>query len=319
MSTQPTSMQAVRIARFGGPDVMELVSIPVPRPAAGELLVRIGAASLNPVDWKIREGKYPAVGEDRLPYVMGRDLSGEVVALGSGVAGFAEGDAVYGLLDIARGSFAGYAIVRPGEIARRPTTLDAVNAAAVPLAALTAWQGLFRHGQLKPGQRVLIHAGSGGVGHFAVQFAHAHGARVVSTASTEHVDFVRSLGADDVIDYKNDKFEQKVSDVDLVYDLIGGETRERSWQVLRRGGTLVSTLDEPSQDKAKEFGVRALRYTAESSASDLDEITALIDAGKVRPTVSEVSPLRDARSALQAVEAGHMAGKALLLMDAIDR
>jgi NADPH:quinone reductase-like Zn-dependent oxidoreductase len=318
MMSPPVSMQAVRIDRFGGPDAMQLVTIPTPRPGDGEMLVRVSAASLNPVDWKIRSGKYPAVGEDRLPYVMGRDFSGEVVASGAGAA-FAEGDAVYGLLDISRGSFAEHVIARGDEVAARPARLDAVNAAAVPLAGLTAWQGLFRHGGLKEGQRVLIHAGSGGVGHLAVQFARARGAYVVSTAAPEHVEFVRSLGADEVIDYKKEKFEQKVSGIDLVYDLVGGETRERSWSVLRRGGTLVSTLDEPSQDKAASFGVRALRYTAESSAADLGEITALIDAGKVIPTVSQLSALKDARSALQAVEEGHMVGKALLLMDAVDR
>lgn len=295
---------------------MQLVTIATPRPGADELLVRVAAASLNPVDWKIRDGKYPPVPQNRLPYVMGRDFSGEVVERGRGIDGFAEGDAVYGLMDIARGSFADYVVVRAGELSARPATLGAVDAAAVPLAGLTAWQGLFRHGGLVEGQRVLIHAGAGGVGHLAVQFARARGAHVIATAATANVGFVHGLGADEVIDYKSAKFEDQVSDVDLVYDLIGGETQERSWSVLRRGGTLVSTLQEPSQDKARSLGVRALRYTAESSASDLREIASSIDAGRVRVTVSKVSPMKDARSALEAVEQGHMVGKALLVMTA---
>jgi NADPH:quinone reductase-like Zn-dependent oxidoreductase len=311
----PERMLAVRIDRFGGPEVMQLVEVPVPRPADGELLVRIGAASLNPVDWKIREGRYPVVKEDRLPYALGRDYAGVVVARGGGAADFAEGEAVYGLLDPAHGGFAEYVAVRGDEAAARPASLDAVAAAALPLAGLTAWQGLFTHGRLVAGQRVLVHAGSGGVGHLAVQFAKARGAHVIATASTPHVDFVRSLGADEVVDYKKQRFEDIVREVDLVYDLLGGDTQARSWAVLRRGGALVSTLQEPSQDEAARRGVRALRYTAQPSRADLGEIAALVDAGRVQPHVSAVSPLRDARSALQAVEEGHTLGKAVLVMD----
>ncbi|MGN6527930.1 MAG: NADP-dependent oxidoreductase [Burkholderiaceae bacterium] len=315
MSPQtPERMQAVRIDRFGGPEVMQLVDLPVPRPGDGELLVRIGAASLNPVDWKIREGRYPVVKEDRLPYMLGRDYAGVVVGCGAG-ADFSEGDAVHGLLDPAHGSFAEYVVVRGDEVAARPASLDAVAAAALPLAGLTAWQGLFTHGRLAAGQRVLVHAGSGGVGHLAVQFAKARGAEVVATASGPHVEFVRSRGADLVIDYRKQRFEEVAGEVDLVYDLLGGETQARSWAVLRRGGALVSTLQEPSQDEADRRGVRALRYTAQPSRADLREIAALVDAGRVRPHVSAVSPLRDARSALQAVEEGHTLGKAVLVMD----
>lgn len=314
MSSVPGTMRAVRIERFGGPEVMQVTTVETPRPAPDEVLVRVMAASLNPVDWKIRRGKYPAVGEDMLPYVLGRDFCGEVVARGDAVAEFAERDAVHGLLDIARGSFAEFAVARAGEVAPRPRGLDATTAAAVPLAALTAWQGLFRHGGLQAGQRVLIHGASGGVGHFAVQFARARGAHVIATAGTDHVEFVRGLGAGQVVDYQRQRFEQFAHDVDLVYDLIGGETQERSWPVLRSGGTLVTTLAEPSQDKANVFGVHALRYTAQASAADLREIDALIEAGQVKPHVSRTWPLRDARAALQALEEGHTQGKTVLVI-----
>jgi NADPH:quinone reductase-like Zn-dependent oxidoreductase len=185
----------------------------------------------------------------------------------------------------------------------------------LPLAGITAWQGLFRHGGLKSGQRVLIHAGSGGVGHFAVQFAKAKGAYVITTVSGENVDFVRRLGADEVIDHKKQQFENKVRDVDMVFDLIGGETEDRSWGVLKKGGVLVSTLSLPSQEKAKAHGVRGMRYTAEASGSELGEIAGLIDAGKVKPTISRTFPLKDAVSALQLVEQGHTRGKVVLTVD----
>ena len=167
-----------------------------------------------------------------------------------------------------------------------------MHAAAVPLAPLTAWQGLFRHGGLKEGQSVLIHGGSGGVGHFAIQFAKAKGARVATTVSSEHVDFAHELGADQVIDYKKQRFEDEVSQVDMVYDLIGGETQERSWQVLKKGGVLVSTLTEPSQARAAELGVRGLRYTVEESGENLAEIGQLIDAGRVKPVIAKTFPWR---------------------------
>jgi NADPH:quinone reductase-like Zn-dependent oxidoreductase len=207
-------------------------------------------------------------------------------------------------------------VARAAEMVPAPAKLDAAAAAAVPLAGLTAWQGLFRHGQLKEGQRVLIHAASGGVGHFAVQFAKAKGARVIAMASTANVDFVRGLGADEVIDYRKERFEDKVSDVDLVFDLVGGETQERSWSVLRQGGALVSTLNEPSQDEAGAHRVRGLRYTTEPSVADLREIDALIEAGQVVPRVSRTFAFHDARGALRAVEEGHTVGKIVLVLGA---
>jgi len=312
MPTPPRIQHALLIRRFGGPEVVEFGELPTPEPRPGDLLLKVEAASLNPVDWKIRSGKYPLVKDDKLPYVLGRDFSATVAH--SDVASFPEGTPVHGLLGIERGSFAQYVVARPDELARVPGALDRFAAAAVPLAGLTAWQGLFDHGGLQAGQRVLIHAGAGGVGHLAVQFAKARGAHVIATVSTDDVAFARSLGADEVIDYKTERFENKLRDIDLVYDLIGADTQERSWSVLKRGGTLVSTVQEPSQEKAAAIGARATRYTATSDADQLREIDALIQAGKVRVQVSRKFAYGEAKEALQALEQGHGAGKLVLDM-----
>jgi NADPH:quinone reductase-like Zn-dependent oxidoreductase len=227
---------------------------------------------------------------------------------------FPPGTFVHGLLDIARGSFAQYAVAHASALARVPGALDRIAGAAVPLAALTAWQGLFDHGRLQAGQRVLIHAGAGGVGHFAVQFAKACAATVVTTVSTDDVELVRSLGADEVVDHVKQRFEETVRNIDLVYDLVGGETQARSWALLKKGGTLVSTAAEPPQDQAHKYGVRALRYTARSSGAQLREIDALIQAGKVRPHVSRTFAYGEAKEALRRLEEGHGAGKRVLDM-----
>jgi NADPH:quinone reductase-like Zn-dependent oxidoreductase len=260
-------------------------------------------------------GKYPAVQADQLPYVLGRDAAGDVEACGKGVTTFIKGDPIYAFVGIERGCYAEYVIVKENEASCKPSTLDYAAAAAVPLAAITAWQGLFQHGGLKSGQRVLIHAGSGGVGHFAIQFAKAKGAYVITTVSGDNADFVRRLGADEVIDYQQKRFENEVRDVNMVFDLIGGDTEDRSWGVLKKCGILVSTLSVPSQEKAKSHGVRGMRYTAEINGSELGEIASLIDAGKVKPTVSKTFQFRDAVLALQLVEQGHTQGKVVLTMD----
>jgi len=300
MPDLPLTMHALLVRRFGGPEVVEYAQLPVPVPGPGEVLLKVEAASLNPVDWKIRSGRYPAVTESQLPYVLGRDCCGVVVDSGQG--GLPVGSVVHGLLSIAHGSLAEYAVARADELVPAPGTLDRSAAAAVPLAGLTAWQGLFEHGRLQAGQRVLIHGGSGGVGHFAVQFAKARGATVVTTVSTEYVEFASHLGADVVIDHLTERFEDRAGQVDLVYDLVGGETQERSWGLIRAGGSLVCTVAEPPQDQALSRGVRALRYTARPDARDLREIDALIDANQVRPFVIRRIEFADAAAALRSLE-----------------
>jgi NADPH:quinone reductase-like Zn-dependent oxidoreductase len=302
----------MRIHRFGGPDSLRVDEVECSLPDASQVLVSVKAASVNPVDFKIRNGQYPAVKEDRLPYALGRDVSGIIEKRGAQAVLFEVGDEVLGMVGIGGGGYAEKALLDQTAIARKPSTIDHVHAAAIPLAAQTAWQGLFRHGRLKVGQSVLIHGGSGGVGHFAIQFARARGARVFTTVSTSNVEFARSLGADVVIDYKKQRFEDHASDLDMVFDLIDGETRERSWKLLKRGGTLVSTLSDPSQEAAQRYGVRALRYTVEANGSELAGIVNLIAAGKVRPHVEKTYPLQEASDALAVLERGDSIGKVVL-------
>ena len=305
-------MKAIRIHRFGGPEVLELEDVPVPQPDENELLVRIHAASVNPVDYKIRRGMVPWVTREMLPITHGRDLSGTIES-GGGMGALRQGDALYALLGgIDRGSYAQYVVVKPSEAAAKPARLSHMEAAAVPLAALTAWQGLFDHGQLQAGQTVLIHGGSGGVGHFAIQFAKVKGATVYTTVSGQNLDFVRELGADRTIDYRSQRLEEVARDVDVVLDLVDGETQERSWSVLKPGGILVSALGEPSQEKARQHRAHGVGFRAQPNGAQLAEIGQLIDQGKVRPVVSATYPLAEARQAQERLERGHVRGKIVL-------
>jgi NADPH:quinone reductase-like Zn-dependent oxidoreductase len=215
---------------------------------------------------------------------------------------------------IDRGSYAEYVLVRPNEAAPKPAPLSHIEAAAVPLAALTAWQGLFDHGHLEAGQTVLIHGGSGGVGHFAIQFAKVKGATVFTTVSAQNLDFVGELGADCGINYEAQRFEEIARDVDLVLDLVGGETRERSWSVLKPAGVLVSALGEPSREEAMRHRALGVGYRAQPNAGQLAEIGRLIDQGKVRPVVMASYPLAEARQAHERLERGHVRGKIVLVV-----
>lgn len=307
------TMKAARIDRFGGPEVIHIEEVPIPRPGAGEVLVRVVAAGVNPVDYKIREGLYPAVTDDLLPLALGRELAGTVESLGEGVTGMSKGDRVFAMIG-ADGGYAEYARVKLEYLDRVPDHIEMATAAAVPLAGHTAWQALFDQGGLVAGQRVLIHGGSGGVGHFAVQFAKAKGATVYATGSESSLAFIRSLGADRAIDYKAERFEAVCSDLDLVIDLIGGDTQTRSWAVLREGGRLVSTLTEPKQDRPEAKGKHGMRFTAQPSGAQLMEIAALITADKVRPVVHKTFPLEQAAEAQRYLKEEHVQGKIVLVV-----
>ena len=250
--TEKNTMKAVQIHAFGGPDVLQYEDVLRPQPKANEILVRVHAAGVNPVDWKIREGYLSAA----LPMIMGIDFSGVVENVGAGVTKYRSGDAVFGQVADESGSYAEYAVAMESDIARKPEGLDDIRAAALPVAGLVPWQALFDIANLTAGQKVLIHGAAGGVGGFAVQFAKWKGARVIGTASGAHVEQVRQLGADEVIDYRKTKFEEVAREVDMVLDTIGGETQERSWQVLKRGGVLASLVQEPSAKKAAAHGAR---------------------------------------------------------------
>jgi NADPH:quinone reductase-like Zn-dependent oxidoreductase len=306
-------MKAVRIHEYGGPEVLELEEAPMPKPATDEVLIKVYATSVNPVDWKIREGarkeKFPA----DLPLIPGWDVSGVIKEVGENVHQFRKGDEVYGRPDPTKdGAYAEYIVVKANQLARKPKSINHINAAAVPLAGLTAWQGLFDRGHLEKGQKVLIHAASGGVGTFAVQFAKWKGAYVIGTTSDANISFVKQLGADEVIDYHNENFEDKLSDIDLVFDTIGGETQKRSIKVLKNGGRLITTLKPEFHNEAKEKHIYLEGYTAQSYPEQLEQIAGLIDEGIVQPVVSMVLNLEDARKAQQISEDGHVRGKIVI-------
>ena len=308
--------RAVRLSWFGGPDALMIDPVGIPQPQDDEVLVRVVAASVNPVDYKIREGKYPAVKENDLPKILGRDLAGTIEALGTRAHYMlSKGEPVFAFIDQDRGAQSDYVVVKAIELVAAPKGIDLIHAAAVPLAAMTAWQGLFDHGRLEAGQRVLIHGGAGGVGHFAIQLAKAKGATVFATASADDLDFVRELGADTAIDYKNERFEDVATNIDVVFDLAAGETQDRSWAVLREGGIMVSTLVEPDKGKAAAVKARsAPRYTAQPNAAQLGQIGDLIEAGKVKVVVSETFPLEQVRAAHERLEQGGVRGKIVLTL-----
>jgi NADPH:quinone reductase-like Zn-dependent oxidoreductase len=255
-TTSVQTMKAIRIHAYGGPEFLVYEDAPRPQPEKGEVLIRVHAAGVNPVDWKIREGYLKDMLHRSLPLVPGWDVSGVVETVGPGVTRLKKGNEVYSRPDIARdGAYAEYIVVRESEVALKPKTIDHIHAAAIPLAGLTAWQSLFDAGKLMTGQKVLIHAAAGGVGSMAVQLAKWKGAYVVGTASEHNHDFLRDLGADEIIDYTKTRFEDAVHDTDMVFDTIGGDTRKRSWQVLKKGGILVSIISPPSVEEANIHGV----------------------------------------------------------------
>jgi NADPH:quinone reductase-like Zn-dependent oxidoreductase len=307
------TMQAVRFHVYGSPEVLIPEETPRPLAGANEVLVQVHAAGVNPLDWKVRAGHVKGWLEHRLPLIPGWDVSGVVEALGPNVTAFKIGDAVYGMLDFARnGAYAEYVAARTLTLALKPKSLDHIQAGGVPLAALTAWQALFDVAGLESGQTVLIHAAAGGVGHFAVQFAKWKGAGVIGTASAGNESFLRELGAGEVIDYRTKKFEEAVRDVDVVLDTIGGETQRRSWEVLKKGGILVSTLGISSPEGAEEQGVRGEGILVHPDAGQLTQIAALIDAGNLKPVVSTVLSLAEAARAHELSQTGHVRGKIVL-------
>lgn len=304
---------AVWIERFGGPEEVRLESLPVPALTADEVLVRMAAASVNPVDWKTVEGKYPMMGADKLPFALGRDLSGVIEEVGDGIEDWKVGTRVCAFIGHDRGAQGELVVVKREELVAVPECVDLIVAGALPLAAMTAWQGLFDHGRLEAGHSILIHGGAGGVGHLAVQFALWKGAIVYTTASANDLAFVRSLGVKRAIDYQSDRFEDVVGELDVVFDTQGGETQARSLSVLRKGGTLVSTLD-PDVRKGAEMGVRTVpRWIAVPDPKALSQVIELIVSGTVKVTVTKTFPLRDVVAAQQFAQTEHPRGKIVLI------
>jgi NADPH:quinone reductase-like Zn-dependent oxidoreductase len=309
-------MRAARIHDYDRDDGLSVDDIDVPSISPDQLLIRVAAASINPVDWKVRDGMLRAGIVLDLPAVLGGDVCGVVAAIGSEVRGFGKGDVVYAMTDTrsryACGGFAEYVALSAANAAPKPSSLSAVEAAAVPLAALTAWQALHDEGQVQPGQRVLIHAAAGGVGGFAVQFAREAGAYVIGTASAANRDYVLRLGANEVIDYSAGPFEAEVRDIDLVIDLVGGDVQARSLSVIRPGGTLINAWGALAADEAAAAGVTARKVAVSPNGDQLRRIGALIDAGRVAVEVAHVLPLEEVEAALALSRRGHGRGKIIL-------
>jgi NADPH:quinone reductase-like Zn-dependent oxidoreductase len=288
-----TSMMAWRVHQFGPPETMQFERIPVPNPGPGEVLVKVHAAGVGPWDGWIRGGRSAL--PQPLPLTLGSDLSGEIQALGPDVSDLHIGDQVYGVTNPRFiGAYAEYALASAAMIARKPTSLTYIEAASVPVIAVTAWQGLFDQAELRAGQTVLIHGAAGNVGAYAVQLARRAGIRTVATAATGDIAYARDLGADTVIDFQTQRFEDEVRDVDAALDLVGGETQTRSFQVLRRGGKLISAVSPPDQDLAKKHGVDAAFFLVKVTTRHLEEIADLIDRGNLRTRVGTVLPVADA-------------------------
>lgn len=305
------AMKAIRIHSYGGPEVLQYEDAPRPRLKGDDVLINVLAAGVNPVDWKIRQGYMKDA--ITLPFILGWDVAGVIEEKGPGVTNLEIGDSVYTRPSIFRnGAYAEYIAVKASEVALKPTSIDYIHAAAVPLAGLTAWQSLFDLAHLQSGQKILIHAAAGGVGHFAVQFANWAGAHVIGTASAHNHEFLKSIGAHETIDYTATVFEDAVHDADVVLETMGGEVWQRSWKVLKKGGIMVSTLRGPEAGGMDALNKLCAHVFVQPDAVQLGEIATLIDNGYVRPEIAEVYPLHEADKAHRANETGNTRGKIVL-------
>jgi len=307
-------MLAARIHSYGDPTGVKISRAPRPEPGRGQVLVRVKAAGVNPLDWMIAEGEARSWLDHRLPLTLGWELAGTVEKLGPEVERLKPGDAVFGMIDLSGdGADAEFAVGDETVFAIKPRALDFPAAAAVPVGALTAHQALYEAAELRAGQTVLIHAAAGGVGSMAVQLAKARGARVFGTASgAEHLELIRKLGCDEAIDYKTTRFEDHVRDVDVVLDPVSADSQRRSLEVLKKGGILVALTEEPRQDLARERGVRATMIGVRPDGRRLAEIAKIVDDGKLKPVVQAVFPLARVKEALELSRSRHAAGKIVL-------
>jgi NADPH:quinone reductase-like Zn-dependent oxidoreductase len=304
-------MLTTLINEYGTNSIVQLFEVECPVPRPEDVLVRVVAAGVNPVDWKIRSGAGARMGMT-LPIRLGSEFVGVVEQIGDIVTDFACGDEVFGM--VKTGAFSEYLTVGAKDIALMPKGIDAVEAAALPLAGTTAWQAMFREGSLAEGQRLLITGASGGVGSLAVQLAKAAGAHVTAVCSTRNIDFVRGLGADDVVDYSTHPFEEMIGDMDMVLDTVGAGTFQRALATLRRGGTMVTVVAFPEGDEAERYGITVKRSFTVPNAGALARISALVEAGKVSPHVERTFGLAEVEQALDLSEAGHVRGKIVLSM-----
>jgi NADPH:quinone reductase-like Zn-dependent oxidoreductase len=304
-------MMAIVAHEYGAPDVLKLEQVPRPEPKEDEALVHVIASGVNPADPLTLSGKYAREFGTHLPLIPGYDIAGVVDKMGANITKLKVGDAVYGYPTFG-GGWADYVTVKEWEVAAKPTSLNFVEAAAVPMGALTAWQALVDVAKLQPGQTILIHGGSGGVGSFAVQIAKVRGARVIATASTANQDLLKQLGAEVVIDYTKTRFEDIAKDVDAVLDSVGKEILTRSYGVVKKGGIVMSLVARPDPAQLEKLGIRGAGISVHPDAEDLTEIARLIDAGKIKPIVTQVLPLSEAISAQRQAATHHTRGKLVL-------
>ncbi|HTC92617.1 MAG TPA: NADP-dependent oxidoreductase [Terriglobales bacterium] len=302
-------MKAVRIHSYGKADQLKVEEAPKPQIARDEVLVKIYDAGINPVDWKIRAGYLKSIMPKEFPLTMGQDIAGVVAEVGADVNEFKPGDEVFGF---ATGAYAEYAAAKASELAHKPRSVDFAAAAAIPTAGLMAWQIVIDTIQVSTGQSVLIHGAAGGVGSFAVQLAKWRAARVFATASPEDANYLKSLGVEQAVNYKTERFEDKVKDVDAVIDLVGGETLQRSYQVVKSGGWLVTTVAPVDENEAKERGIHGLLIFVKPNGSELGQIAQLVDQGILKPRVDKVLPLAEAKRAHELNESGQSHGKIVL-------
>ena len=306
-------MKAVVIHEYGGAEVLKYEDVPQPEPKQDQLRIRVIAAGVNPVDGMIRAGMLDKEGHHAFPIILGGDISGVVEKVGSEITRFKPGDPVFAYVSLDNsGGYAQYALVTEREAAPKPRSLIYVEAAAVPIVALTAWQALIDTAKLKAGQTVLIHGGSGGVGSFAIQIAKAHGAKVIATASTANQELLKQLGADVAIDYTKQNFENIAKDVDVVLDSIGKDTLARSYGVVKKGGIIVSLVARPDPAELEKHGIRGEALSVDPNSDELSEIGKLIDEKKINVIVSQTFPLSEARKAQEQVATGHTRGKIVL-------
>jgi NADPH:quinone reductase-like Zn-dependent oxidoreductase len=303
-------INAIQVHEYGAADQLKLEQIPKPEPGEGEVLVQVYAAGVNPADWKIRSGMFRAFLPTTFPYVPGADLAGVIDQVGPAVTTLQPRQAVFGRGS--QGTYAEYALAPAATLALKPDSINFDEAATIPVGATTAWQGLFDHGQLDVGQRVLILGGSGGVGLFAVQFARWKGAHVLSTTSASNVEFVRALGADHVFDYGQADALGAVRDVDLVFDTVGGAAQASAFSALKRGGALVTVAGMPDEARAQELGVHATRFSAQTSSELLATFARLISDGEIKTIVGATFPLNDADKAQELSQQGHGRGRIIL-------
>lgn len=306
-------MQALRMHEYGTSEVLRVEEVAVPTPKAGEVRIRVHAAGVNPIDWKVRSGRLQKSYPVPLPYTPGRDIAGTIDELGSGVTRWKVGQAVIANTD--GGGFAEYAVVAEGDVAPKPKQLSYEQAAGIPVASLTAWRTLIGAADVQKDQRVLIHGGAGGVGSIAVQLAHRRGAHVIATASERNHEYLKSIGADEVIDYRTTRFEDAAKNIDVVLDTVGGDTLARSPVVVREGGMLLSIAGIPSAQACTERKIRCPKWSAQNpryAGEQLEKVGQLFDTGTLKMTLEAVFPLAEANEALELSETGRARGKIIV-------